>query len=63
MQLHRKENKMNYIYNIALNFQKNFVDFFEWNLNDNIIYINKIPIFKVSNYDFNNIKNMYVQFD
>ena len=54
---------MNYIYNIALNFQKNFVDFFEWNLNDNIIYINKIPIFKVSNYDFNNIKNMYVQFD
>ena len=30
---------MNYIYDILLNFKKEFFEFYEWNLNDDIIHI------------------------
>ncbi len=46
---------MNYIYDIVLNFNINYYEFYEWNKNDNIINIRKIPTFKVDNqtyYDF-----------
>ena len=46
---------MNYIYDIVLNFNSNYYEFYEWNKNDNIINIRKIPKFKVDNqtyYDF-----------
>ncbi|MCI6001643.1 MAG: hypothetical protein MRZ37_00575 [Tenericutes bacterium] len=46
---------MNYIYDIVLNFNSNYYEFYEWNKNDNIINIRKIPTFKVDNqtyYDF-----------
>ena len=38
---------MNYIYDILINWNKELYDFFEWNLNDDIMHIRKIPIFKV----------------
>lgn len=39
---------MNYIYDILLNFHKEDYDFFDWNVDDNIIHIRKTPIFRVS---------------
>ena len=42
---------MNYIYDVLANFNSCFYDFFDWNVNDNIIHIKKLPILKVS-YDF-----------
>lgn len=38
---------MNYIYDVLLNFDDTIQDHYEWNLNDNIYHIKKIPIFKV----------------
>lgn len=39
---------MNYIYDILLNFNRQLYDFFEWDLNDNIIHIRKIPVYKIN---------------
>ncbi len=39
---------MSYIYDILLNFNENLYDFYEWNLNDDIVHIRKMPIIKVS---------------
>ncbi len=47
---------MNYIYDIVLNFNKEYYNFFEWNKKDNISNIKKIPIFIVSNDIFNSMK-------
>lgn len=38
-----------YLYNIEVNFNKYFYDYFDWNKNDTIIHIKKIPILKVNN--------------
>lgn len=40
---------MNYIYDIFLNLNENLYDFFDWNKNDKIMHIKKVPIFIVSN--------------
>ena len=47
---------MNFIYDIVLNFNKEYYNFFEWNKKDNIINVKKIPLFMVSNSIFNNMK-------
>ncbi|MBR2840283.1 MAG: hypothetical protein IKF01_00255 [Bacilli bacterium] len=52
---------MNYIYDVILNFNRFFYDFYEWNDSDKIVHIRKIPSFKVSSDDlcslkYNNIK-------
>lgn len=39
---------MKFIYDIYLNFNKKFFDFYDWNKSDEIIHVKKIPIFKVS---------------
>lgn len=39
---------MNYIYDILINWNKELFDFYEWDINDNISHIRKIPVFKVS---------------
>ena len=39
---------MNYIYDIYLNLNKTLYDFFDWNKNDKIMHIKKIPIFKIN---------------
>ena len=54
---------MNYIYDILLNFQKEFYDFYEWNPDDEIIHIRKIPLFYINNNDFYTIKNSVVSFN
>jgi len=48
---------MKYIYDIILNFNERLYEFYEWKDNDNIEYIKKIPIFRVSNDIFSGIKN------
>lgn len=52
---------MNYIYDILINLQKNLYDFYEWNLNDDIMHVRKIPLIKISTSDLLNIKNNLVQ--
>ena len=47
---------MNYIYDIVLNFNKEYFYFYEWNKKDNIINIKKIPLFVVDNNTFNMMK-------
>lgn len=54
---------MRYTYDVLLNFQGELYDFFEWNEYDEILHIKKIPLFKVSGYDFNVFKNCCVCFD
>lgn len=46
---------MNYIYDILLNFNTELIDFFEWEKNDLITHIKKIPIYKIDIEDFQKI--------
>ena len=39
---------MVYIYDILLNFNKNLLEYFEWEETDSIKYIKKVPLFKVN---------------
>lgn len=48
---------MNYIYDIVLNFQPKFYQFYEWNRTDNIKNISKIPVFRISTKDILNFQN------
>lgn len=54
---------MSYIYDVILNFQKEYYDFYEWNKNDNIYHMRKIPIIKISNKQFCEIKNNTIIFN
>lgn len=47
---------MKYVYDIALNFYHDYYDFYEWNKDDKIINIKKIPLYRVSNKDYLSIK-------
>lgn len=47
---------MNYIYDIMLNFNKEFFCFYEWDKKDIIINVKKIPLFVVDNETFNMMK-------
>ena len=47
---------MNYIYDIVLNFNKDYFSFYEWNKKDNIVNVKKIPLFIVDNNTFNMMK-------
>ena len=47
---------MNYIYDIVLNFNKEYFSFYEWNKKDSIINVKKIPLFIVDNNTFNIMK-------
>ena len=51
---------MNFIYDIVLNFNKDYYDFFEWNKKDSIINIKKKPLFIVNNDIFNSMKYDYI---
>lgn len=48
---------MNYIYDIVLNFNKDYYDFFEWGKRDTIINIKKIPLFVVDDLTFYTFKD------
>lgn len=54
---------MNYIYDIVLNFQDNYYQFFEWKRTDKIKNIKKIPIYRVVDYDLNTLKNNNTKID
>ena len=47
---------MNYIYDIVLNFQDNYYNFFEWKRDDKIRNIPKISLYKVTDEDIINLK-------
>lgn len=47
---------MTNINDIILNFHKSYYNFFEWNNNDTIYHIKKIPLIKVSDKDYLNLK-------
>lgn len=48
---------MNYIYDITLNLKKDYYDFYEWREDDHPEFILKIPIFKIDDDAFLDIKN------
>lgn len=52
---------MNYIYDIILNFNKDYFEFFEWKKGDKIINVKKIPAFRVSSEDLKNLKYNFVK--
>ncbi len=54
---------MNYIYDVLLNFQKNYYEFFEWNKKDHIDHMRKVPIIKVSKKQFLEIKNNIIELE
>ncbi len=54
---------MDYVYDIVLNFQKEYYEFYEWKSSDKIINTRKIPIYKINNKDYLNIKNNEVTID
>lgn len=54
---------MNYIYDIYLNLNDVLYDFFDWNKNDKLIHIKKIPIFKINEDNFRNIMHNSIKFD
>ncbi|MFA5604214.1 MAG: hypothetical protein WDA12_05140 [Bacilli bacterium] len=47
---------MNYIYDILLNYNNEVYECYEWNLNDNIIHIRRIPLIKINSNDLIKIK-------
>ena len=54
---------MNYIYDIVLNFNKDYFNFYEWKKNDNIINIKKIPLLVTDYKTFNMLKYDSVKVD
>lgn len=54
---------MNYVYDILVNFNENFYEFYDWNLNDDVNHIRRIPLIKIESYKLNEIKNNIVKFD
>ena len=54
---------MNYIYDILLNFNEAYYDFFEWGKKDDIKHFKKIPIIKINKNDYNKIVNYNFKID
>lgn len=54
---------MTYVYDIILNFHKNYYNFFEWNSKDIIYHMKKIPLIRVSDKDLNILKYNEVTID
>ena len=54
---------MNYIYDIFLNYDKNLYEVFDWNKEDKLTHIRKIPLVIVKTEDLYNLVNKIVTFD
>ena len=54
---------MNYIYDILLNFNNYAYDIFEWNKDDKIVHLRKIPLIKLKSNDLFNLVNKKILFD
>ena len=53
---------MSYIYDILLNFDSMIYDHYEWNLNDNIYHVKKIPLFKVDDFVLDDVIKYNLRF-
>lgn len=47
---------MSYVYDILANFNSCFFDFYDWNLDDDIVHIKKLPIIKVDSSFLHSVK-------
>lgn len=54
---------MIYVYDVLLNFNDNLIEFYNWDTDDNIYYIKKIPLFKVSDSFINDIIYNTIELD
>lgn len=54
---------MKYIYDISVNMQEKYLDFYEWNKSDKIVTLKKIPILKINTNDFYNIVSNDIKID
>ena len=54
---------MTYIYDIVLNFNNDFYEFYEWDKNDNLTLIKKIPIIKVESDFLDKVFNLKLKID
>ena len=54
---------MDYIYDIVLNFQDQYYDFFEWKNTDKIINVKKIFVYKTTDEDYLDLKYNEVTLD
>lgn len=54
---------MNYIYDILLNFNTSFYNFYDWNKKDKIEHIRKIPIFRVDEKTFEDFINYEIKLE
>ena len=53
---------MTYIYDILLNFNEDFYEFYEWEKGDKIYHVKKIPIFKVDTKVIEDLTNKKIEF-
>ena len=54
---------MNFIYDVLLNFNDQLYDFYEWDNDDNVAHIRKIPLFRVSTNSLEKIKKYNIKVD
>ena len=54
---------MKYIYNLKLNFNNKFYEFYEWKKEDILTHIKKIPAYKITDKDMYNLKYNYIKID
>ncbi|HPE14297.1 MAG TPA: DUF3603 family protein [Bacilli bacterium] len=54
---------MQYVYDIILNFNKELLDFYEWENEDKLTHIKKIPIFKIKKEAMNDILCNIIKID
>ena len=54
---------MTYIYDIVLNFNNDFYEFYEWEKNDNLTLIKKIPLIKVESDFLDQVFNLKLRID
>ena len=47
---------MEYIYDIVLNFNDCYYEFYEWNSKDKIINVKKIPVYRINDIDYLSFK-------
>ena len=54
---------MKFIYDVLLNFKDKYYDFYDWNKNDNIIHVRKIPLIKIEEKDIINLIKYKIKFN
>ena len=52
---------MNYIYNIRVNLKDELINFYEWPNTDKITKLNKVKIYVINYYDYNNVISMNIK--